>query len=270
MIVTFRVLNRKSDTPTDWAIIVTFRPFTRKIAPPLAAIKNAQPLAAFVFNQPDKVLTMNNAPPPCGHVFQQTGVVFKLVQDIFGTNFLTKFHENRKIIIDFRVLTRKYAPSPCGHVFQPTENIFELFHKDRKKMKKCPAPGNHVFQPTETNFELANVDAARPTTYKRRSQKLTMSTLCSRELKTPEKGYNTDNLSVQGTQLCPKSMHQHTVHTSSLHTVFTSLELDQARNVTSRVFISQNVDDGRRTTQDGQKMIPKAHHEHYRTDRRET
>ncbi|KAH3822194.1 hypothetical protein DPMN_123967 [Dreissena polymorpha] len=44
-------------------------------------------------------------------------------------------------------------------------------------------------------------------------------------------------------------------------TVFTSFELDRTRNVASRVYTRQNFDDGR-TTDDGQKAIPKAHHQH--------
>ncbi|KAH3872454.1 hypothetical protein DPMN_035670 [Dreissena polymorpha] len=35
-----------------------------------------------------------NAPPPGSHVFQPTGIIFELVQDIFGMNLLTKFHED--------------------------------------------------------------------------------------------------------------------------------------------------------------------------------
>ncbi|KAH3754111.1 hypothetical protein DPMN_188772 [Dreissena polymorpha] len=57
-----------------------------------------------------------NALPPGGH----------LIQDIIGTNLLTKFHEDRKINVASRVLTRKNAPPPCGHVFQPTSIILKL------------------------------------------------------------------------------------------------------------------------------------------------
>ncbi|KAH3695926.1 hypothetical protein DPMN_083385 [Dreissena polymorpha] len=44
--------------------------------------------------------------------------------------------------------------------------------------------------------------------------------------------------------------------------VLTKFHEDQTINVASRVFTRQNVDDGRRTTVDGQKAITKAHHEH--------
>ncbi|KAH3718198.1 hypothetical protein DPMN_060997 [Dreissena polymorpha] len=59
-----------------------------------------------------------NAPPPSGHVFQQTQTVFKLIQDMIGTNLLTKFYEDWTIHVAFRV---KNAPPPGGHVFQQPE-----------------------------------------------------------------------------------------------------------------------------------------------------
>ncbi|KAH3867406.1 hypothetical protein DPMN_030532 [Dreissena polymorpha] len=64
-------------------------------------------------------------------------------ENVIGTNFLTKFHEDRKINVASRVLTRKNAPPPGSHVFQPTGIISELvqdiigmnllskFHEDR-------------------------------------------------------------------------------------------------------------------------------------------
>ncbi|KAH3696135.1 hypothetical protein DPMN_083598 [Dreissena polymorpha] len=97
--------------------------------------------------------------PLGGHVFPPTGTIFKLIQDIIGTNHLTKFHDDRtinvasrvknapppdrKINVASRMLTRTNAPPPCGHVFQPICIIFELvqaiivmnlltkFHEDR-------------------------------------------------------------------------------------------------------------------------------------------
>ncbi|KAH3722409.1 hypothetical protein DPMN_065367 [Dreissena polymorpha] len=63
-----------------------------------------------------RVLTrkMLSPPSPGGHVFQPTGTIFKLVQDIIGTNLvtktnvLTKFHNDWTINVIFRVLTRFY------------------------------------------------------------------------------------------------------------------------------------------------------------------
>ncbi|KAH3845890.1 hypothetical protein DPMN_088180 [Dreissena polymorpha] len=62
-----------------------------------------------------RVLTRKNDPAPCCHVFQQTGTIFKTIQDII-----------RKKKID-PILTRETAPDPWGHVFQPTGIFLELF-----------------------------------------------------------------------------------------------------------------------------------------------
>ncbi|KAH3698257.1 hypothetical protein DPMN_085776 [Dreissena polymorpha] len=84
---------------------------------------------------------MKNAPPTGSHVFQPTGIIFELVQDIIGINFLTKFHEDQTINVASRV---KNAPPLCSHVFQAKVTISELiqdiirtnllskFHEDRK------------------------------------------------------------------------------------------------------------------------------------------
>ncbi|KAH3803297.1 hypothetical protein DPMN_157001 [Dreissena polymorpha] len=50
-----------------------------------------------------------NAPTTSGHVFQPTGTILKLVENIIGTNVLTKFDEDRTINVDSRV---KNAPRP--------------------------------------------------------------------------------------------------------------------------------------------------------------
>ncbi len=48
------------------------------------------------------------ATPPGSHVFQPTGTIYELVQDIIRTNVLTKFHEDWTINVTSRVLTRFY------------------------------------------------------------------------------------------------------------------------------------------------------------------
>ena len=50
---------------------------------------------------------MNNKWPHGGNVFQQTGTIFELVQDIVGTNLQTKFHEDPTINVASTVLTRQ-------------------------------------------------------------------------------------------------------------------------------------------------------------------
>ncbi|KAH3705658.1 hypothetical protein DPMN_080735 [Dreissena polymorpha] len=92
-------------------------------------------------NVASRVHIMKNAPPPGGHVFQPTGIIFELVQAIMGMNPLTKFHEDQKINVASRVLTRKNTPPPGGHVLVLTR-------------KNAPPPGGHVFQPTGNIFEL--------------------------------------------------------------------------------------------------------------------
>ncbi|KAH3881192.1 hypothetical protein DPMN_005115 [Dreissena polymorpha] len=69
------------------------------------------------------LLTKKNAPPPGSHVFQRTGIIFELVQDIIGLNLLTKFHEDQTINVASRV---KNAPPLGSHVFQANVTIFEL------------------------------------------------------------------------------------------------------------------------------------------------
>ncbi|KAH3693953.1 hypothetical protein DPMN_081392 [Dreissena polymorpha] len=119
--VTSRVLTRKNALPTWW-------PYpTINVA---SRVKNAQPLGS--------------------NGFQAKVTIFKLIQDIIGTNLLTKFHLNRKINVASRVLTRKNAPPPGGHVFQPTDIIFELVQDiiamNLLTKKNAPPLGSHVFQ----------------------------------------------------------------------------------------------------------------------------
>ncbi|KAH3696074.1 hypothetical protein DPMN_083537 [Dreissena polymorpha] len=126
-----------------------------------------------------RVLTRKNAPPPGGNVFQPTGTIFKLIQDIIGTNLLTKFHYDLTINVASRVLTRKTAPPPQGHFHDDwTINVASRVIT----RKNAPPPGGHVFSTNWKRFSnTSNVDAAQRTTDKKLSQKLT---LCSGELKT--------------------------------------------------------------------------------------
>ncbi|KAH3877401.1 hypothetical protein DPMN_001267 [Dreissena polymorpha] len=114
------------------------------------------------------------------HVFKATKTIFKLIQDIIGTNLLTKFHDDRKINVTSRVLTRKIAPPLWWPCFSTNRNIFELvqdigmnlltkFHLDKTInvasrvltrfyyshiRKNAPPLGSHVFQAKVTIFEL--------------------------------------------------------------------------------------------------------------------
>ncbi|KAH3846233.1 hypothetical protein DPMN_088532 [Dreissena polymorpha] len=141
----------------DWTLNVAYRVLTRFYYSHIKPYKEKCPA------------------PPGGHVFKATNTIFELIQDIIGTNLLTKFHDDRKINVTSRVLTRKNAPPRGGHVFQPTGIIFKLvqdiigmnllteFHEDQTinvasrvltRLKNAPPLGSHVFQANVTIFEL--------------------------------------------------------------------------------------------------------------------
>ncbi|KAH3887206.1 hypothetical protein DPMN_011222 [Dreissena polymorpha] len=90
-----------------------------------------------------------------GHVFPPTGTIFELIQNIIKTNHQTKFHDDRTINVASRLLTRKNTPPP-GHIF------LTKFHEDRKinvasrvlTRKNAPSPGGHAFQPTGSIFKV--------------------------------------------------------------------------------------------------------------------
>ncbi|KAH3881575.1 hypothetical protein DPMN_005501 [Dreissena polymorpha] len=85
----------------DWTINVTCRVLTRKTAPPPGGHFHAD----WTKNVTSRVLTrFYNS--HISHVFQPTGTIFELVQDIIETHVLTKFHEDWTINVTFRVLTR--------------------------------------------------------------------------------------------------------------------------------------------------------------------
>ncbi|KAH3887233.1 hypothetical protein DPMN_011249 [Dreissena polymorpha] len=104
-----------------------------------------------------------NALPPGSHVFQPTGIIFVLFQDIIGMNLLTKFHEDQTINVASRVLTRFYyshitknAPPHGSHVFQANTNLLTKFHEDWTinvaSIENAPPPGSHVLKPSGIIF----------------------------------------------------------------------------------------------------------------------
>ncbi|KAH3877698.1 hypothetical protein DPMN_001574 [Dreissena polymorpha] len=100
------------------------------------------------------ILTKKNAPPPGGHVYQATGTIFELVQDIIGKNLLTKFHDDRKINMASRVLTRRpyivWTNRLTKFYDDWTINVASRVHIG----KNAPLNGGHVFRATKTIFEL--------------------------------------------------------------------------------------------------------------------
>ncbi|KAH3815784.1 hypothetical protein DPMN_144315 [Dreissena polymorpha] len=84
-----------------------------------------------------------------GHVFQTTGIIFELVQDIVGTHFLTKFHEDRKIKVAFRVLRQQMLTMLDGQGdHKSSECSAELKYIIRTNVltkKNVHPQGSHVF-----------------------------------------------------------------------------------------------------------------------------
>ncbi|KAH3776754.1 hypothetical protein DPMN_178186 [Dreissena polymorpha] len=123
---------------------------------------------------------LNTAPPPSGHVFSPIWTIYELGRDINKANVLTKFHDDWANIFTFRVFTRNTAPPPGGHTTTLTNfelsrgtngtNVLTKFHEDQ------------TINVASRVFTRQNVDDGRRTTNKKPSQ-LTMSTLCSSELK---------------------------------------------------------------------------------------
>ncbi|KAH3886678.1 hypothetical protein DPMN_010691 [Dreissena polymorpha] len=145
----------------DRKINVTSRVLTRKIAPP----------PWWPYRTINVASRVKIATPLGSHVFQAKVTIFELIQDISGTNLLSKFHEDWKINVASRVLTRKNGLPPGDHVFQPTGIIFELiqdiigmnlltkFYEDQtinvaSRVKNAPPLGSHVFQANVNIFEL--------------------------------------------------------------------------------------------------------------------
>ncbi|KAH3859180.1 hypothetical protein DPMN_101896 [Dreissena polymorpha] len=208
-----------------------------------------------------------------GHVFPPTGTILKLIQDIIGTNRLTKFHDDRTMNVASRVLIRKNAPPPGGHVFKTTETIFEIiqdiigtnlltkFHEDRKInvassmltrfyyshiKKNASPPGGHVFQPTGIIFLLVQ-DIIGMNLLTRFHEDWTIN-VASRVKNAPPLGSH-----VFQANLTIFKLIQDIIETNLL----AKFHEDWTINVASRVLTRQML-----TTHDGQKAITKAHHEH--------
>ncbi|KAH3808836.1 hypothetical protein DPMN_137195 [Dreissena polymorpha] len=86
-------------------------------------------------------LRLKNAPPSGGHGFQATRTIFKLVQDIIATNLLTTFHDDQTINVASRVLTRTNTP-PSGDISKAS------------RVTNATPLGSHVFPGNVTIFEL--------------------------------------------------------------------------------------------------------------------
>ncbi|KAH3890074.1 hypothetical protein DPMN_014144 [Dreissena polymorpha] len=223
-------------------------------------------------NVASRVLTRKNAPPPGGHVFQPTGIIFELVQYIIEMNFMTKFNEDWTINVASRV---KNAPPLGSHVFQAKVTIFELiqdiigtnllskFHDDWKinvvSREKCPTPGGHVFQPIGIIFELVE-DIIGMSLLTKFSEDQTINVAFRVHIKktAPPLGSHVFPANVANVPIF--ELIQDIIETNLL----TKFHEDWTINVASTELTRQmsTLHNAQRTTYDGQKAITKAHHEH--------
>ncbi|KAH3881197.1 hypothetical protein DPMN_005120 [Dreissena polymorpha] len=187
---------------------------------------------------------VKNAPPLGSHVFQAKVIIFELIQDIIGTNLLSN-------------VNNKTAPPPGDHVFSPICTIFKFvrdineinvltkFHDDWAKivtsrvftMNTATPSGGHIFQRTGTIFEL--------------NQHIILTNILTKL----HEDWASNVTSTVFTRIFFFDQHDPVSNSVEFHE-------DRTINVASRVFTRQNVDAARRTTDDGQKAITKAHHEH--------
>ncbi|KAH3736441.1 hypothetical protein DPMN_043004 [Dreissena polymorpha] len=215
----------------------------------------------WTINVASTVFTRKNAPPPGGHVFQPTGIIFELVQDIIGVN------------LTINVASRKIEPPLGSHVFQAKVTIFELiqdisgtnllskFHEDRKinvtstvlLRKNDPPPGGHVFPPTGIIFELVqDIIGINLLTKFYEDQTIYVATSVKNA---PPLGSHVFQLNVTIFELIQDIIETNLLIKFHEHwTIYVA-----SRELTSQMLTPH---DAQRTTDDGQKALIKAHHEH--------
>ncbi|KAH3881593.1 hypothetical protein DPMN_005519 [Dreissena polymorpha] len=270
----------------DWTINVAFRVLTRQMLTLLEAQRTTNKrfkLGQDVVNI--TILNKKNAPPPGDHVFPATGTIFELVQDLIGTNLLTKFHDDWTINMASRVLTRKNATPPWRLYIIGTNLVTKFhddrtinvasrvlirknapppsghFHEDRKinvasrvlTRKNAPPQGGHIFQPTGIIFELVQyiIEINLPSKF---HEDWTIN-VASRVKNAPPPGGHV----FQATETIFEVI-QDIIGMNLL----TKFHEDLTINVASRVLTRQmlTLHDALRTTDGGKKAITKAHHEH--------
>ncbi|KAH3786307.1 hypothetical protein DPMN_164413 [Dreissena polymorpha] len=183
-------------------------------------------------------------PPPGGHVFPPIMTIFKLVRDNYKIdaknvtfrvgNFFPPIWTIIELVQDINetnVLTN-FHDNWANIV---TSRVFTRFLYSHKKNTAPPA-GGHVFQWTRTIFDL--------------NQHIIKANILT-------KLHEDWASNVTSTGFTSFTLSRGIIETN----VLTKFHEDWTRYVASRVFTRQNVDDGR-TMDDGQKVIPKAHHEH--------
>ncbi|KAH3692874.1 hypothetical protein DPMN_193210 [Dreissena polymorpha] len=188
------------------------------------------------------------APPSGGHVFSMITTIFKLNQDIYKTNVLTKLNDDWTINMTSRT----------KHV---TSRVFTCFHYIHIE-KTVPPPGGHVLSPIWTLFELVRDINKTNVLTKIHDDwaKIVTSRVFTRNTAQPSGGHTNEYWAsnVTSTVLTSFELGRDIIRTHFL----TKFDEDRTIKVASRVFTRRIVDDKRRTTDDGQKAISMAHHDH--------
>ncbi|KAH3781601.1 hypothetical protein DPMN_159500 [Dreissena polymorpha] len=127
----------------DWTINVTSRVLTRKM--------HRIWWPCFSTNWYNFKLVQNIKGTNLLTKFHEDQTINSVNKDIIGTNLLTKFHDDQTINVASRMLTRKNALPPGGNIFYQNLTIFELV-QDINRMNLLT--DGHVFQATGTIFKL--------------------------------------------------------------------------------------------------------------------
>ncbi|KAH3778762.1 hypothetical protein DPMN_180233 [Dreissena polymorpha] len=246
----------------DWTINVASRVLTR-----------------FYYGHIHVKLYKENCPTPGGHVFKATKTIFKLIQDIIGTNLLT----NQKINVTSRVLTRKIAP-PTWWPYIIGMNLLTKFHEDRtinvaSRMltrfyyshiyshirKNAPSLGSHVFQAKFHKDRKINVASRVLTRKNAPGSHVFQPTGIIFELVQDIFGMNL----LTKKNAPPLGSHVFQANVTIFELIEDIIETNLLTKFHNDWTIKANVDAAQRTTHGGQKTITKAHHEHVVLSQRE-
>ncbi|KAH3786096.1 hypothetical protein DPMN_164197 [Dreissena polymorpha] len=230
-----------------------------------------------------------NSEHPGGHVFKQTGTIFVHIQgniltkfhgnwkinvtlkNTIGTNLLTKFHEDQTINVTSRVHIKKYTPPPyiigtnlLTKVLtrkMPRPLVAMFFEQPKQfsnlsktinvasRVKNAPPPGGHL---------VKNIIGMNLLTKFHEDRTINVdSRLLTSHIKKNAPPLDSHDFQANNTIF---ELVQDIIKTNLL----TTFHEDWTINVVSRVITRQLLTphDAQRTTNDGQKAIIKAHHEH--------
>ncbi|KAH3886065.1 hypothetical protein DPMN_010066 [Dreissena polymorpha] len=231
-------------------------------------------------------IIMKNAPPPGGHVFQPTGIIFELFQDdIIRMNLLTKFHDDRTINVPYM----EKCPAPWQPSFSSKHNIFKLIQDIIKTNLLTKFHEDWTINVASRVLTRKNALPLLLTKFHEDRKINVTSRVLTRKHDPPpdiirmnllNKFHEDRTINVASRVLTRKTgpapwqpcyLSKHIIATNPLTKVHEDWAINVARvltrlqiTVASRVLTRQMLTphDAQRTTDDGQKAITKAHHQH--------